>query len=189
MSRPKYQRHDARKYDLRRSTRWIDHRGERYGRLLCLEWIGRWHGHGYWRCQCDCGRQAIVTWHNRTLSCGCANGAANKVRDFTTLREDGTWRHNLAKRITLPDGRVFQSIEALARHVGCVRDTMCKRLRNWPPERWTEPPHPRGMGEKKHRRRWMNAKARERKTRKPQPWSAANLGDHARKEHEREGPA
>lgn len=190
MSRPAYQRHDARKYDTRRTLRWVDHRGERRGRLLCAEWVGRWKGTAFWRCLCDCGNSTIISWGwKQTLSCGCLNAENNRRRDFTVLREDGTWRHNLSKRITLPDGRVFQSITAMARIVGCTHDAMCKRLRGWPPERWLEPAHPRGKGSVKHRRKWMQAKARERRTRKPQPWSAKNLGDHAKKESEREGPA
>jgi len=186
-----YKRHDARKYETRRSSRWIDYRGERKGRLLCLEWVGRWRNGAYWKCQCDCGKQTITRWKGSDgQSCGCLNAEKLKDRNrFLVLHVDGTWRHNLGQQVKLPDGRVFPSKMALGRYIGISQRAIFERIKNWPPERWLEPPHPRGLGEKKHRRRWMRIKARERKTRKPQPWSAANLGDHAKKEHEREGPA
>jgi len=174
-SKKPYARHDVRKYVTTRNAKWVDHRGEKVDRLLCLEWVGRWKKRGWWRLQCDCGRVVIRQWKPGAVkSCGCLMKEARKHHQWpTTLREDGTWRHGLAKTITLPDGRGFPSIQALARYVGVGRDTMCKRIRNWPPERWTEIPHPRGVGAEKHRAGWIRSKRHPRL--RAQPWAADNI--------------
>ena len=178
-----YARHDARNYETRRSSRWIDRRGERKGRLLCLEWIGRWKGRGFWKCQCDCGRQCIVEWVNTTRSCGCLQTEVRRKRDWSTLRLDGTWGHVHAKPVTLPDGRVFPSKMALARYIGIGQHAMDSRLATWPPERWLEPPHPRGLGEKKHRKAWIRSKRH--KSLRPQPWSSAVYHEINRRRREK----
>ena len=181
-----YQRHDARKYDTRRSHRWIDYRGQRKGRLLCMEWVGRWKKAGYWRCQCDCGKICIVQWTGHALSCGCLNDEQRKKRNnFVVQHIDGMWRNNRAKPVTLPDGRVFPSMIALGRYIGISQRAIIERLRSWPPERWLEPPHPRGLGEKKHRKAWIRGKRH--KSLRPQPWSSAVY--HEINRRRREGPA
>lgn len=167
-------RHDARKYDLTRNYKWVDHRGEKSGRLLCMEWIGRWHGRGWWRCQCDCGAVVIRKWKpGNTTSCGCANREANKKRVFDTLREDGTWRHGLARKITLPDGRGFASMTAAARQLGLSLAAFKNRMAHWPPERWLEPARPRGRGAERHRKAWIRSKRHPRL--RAQPWAADNI--------------
>lgn len=49
--------------------------GRRFGRLTVLSFDGNRGGKYYWRCQCDCGREAVVAQTNllrgRTKSCGC----------------------------------------------------------------------------------------------------------------------
>ena len=50
--------------------------GERYGRLLVLEYSGKDHrGKHLWRCRCDCGNEKIVVGDNlssgKSNSCGC----------------------------------------------------------------------------------------------------------------------
>lgn len=52
-----------------------DIRGQRFGRLVAIEPVGR-DAHGYvtWRCKCDCGNEKIVSFKNigkGTSSCGC----------------------------------------------------------------------------------------------------------------------
>ena len=53
-----------------------DRTGERYGRLLVLEYSGKDHrGKHLWRCRCDCGNEKIVVGDNlssgKSNSCGC----------------------------------------------------------------------------------------------------------------------
>jgi hypothetical protein len=56
----------------------IDITGQRFGRLVVLEDIGRVHGFVYWLCQCDCGAKTSVISNNllrnKSRSCGCMRG-------------------------------------------------------------------------------------------------------------------
>jgi hypothetical protein len=158
-----------------RGLRFQDHAGEQHGRLLCLEWLGRWKKRSFWRAQCDCGRTVELRWRAGILSCGCLNEEAGQMRDFRVQRIDGTWGHVNAKRIVLADGRRFETVHELAQCVGISDNAMHHRLHHWPAERWLEPGMPRGRGEKKHRRRIMDEKHAARLTRKPQPWAVANI--------------
>ena len=49
----------------------IDRTGQRFGRLVAVEYLGR----SKWRCKCDCGGETIATGTNlkngNTRSCGC----------------------------------------------------------------------------------------------------------------------
>jgi hypothetical protein len=187
----KVKRHDARNYDRSRGRglRWTDRAGEKHGRLLCLEWVGRWKKRQFWRCQCDCGRIVICRWRNGTLSCGCLGEEAGRMRDFRVQAIDGTWRHARARRIIMPDGRRFETLHELARFAGISESAAHYRVKHWPVERWLEPGMPRGRGEKKHRRRLINEKHKARRTRKPRPWSAANIEiANARRRRERSAP-
>lgn len=67
--------------------------GNRYGRLVVLEYAGSYKGRGaQWRCICDCGREVIVFSYSlregKTRSCGCLN------RDINIARNT---KHGLAK--------------------------------------------------------------------------------------------
>lgn len=50
-----------------------DIRGQKFGRLLAVEYVGD----GRWKCKCDCGRESTasvsVLRKGRTVSCGCFN--------------------------------------------------------------------------------------------------------------------
>lgn len=55
--------------------RFIDRRGEKYGKLTVMELVA--HGkHSSWLCHCDCGKDIIVSGSNlvtgNTTSCGCS---------------------------------------------------------------------------------------------------------------------
>lgn len=158
-----------------RGLRFQDHTGEKHGRLLCLEWLGRWKKRSFWRALCDCGRIVELRWRGGALSCGCLNEEAGKMRDFRVQRVDGTWGHVRARRIVFDDGQRFESLQELADHIGISHNAMHQRFLHWPKERWREPGMPRGRGEKKHRRRLINEKHAARLTRKPQPWSRATI--------------
>lgn len=54
----------------------LDLKGERYGRLVVLEYAGKnVHSQTMWRCRCDCGEQVVVgvstLRSGHTRSCGC----------------------------------------------------------------------------------------------------------------------
>jgi len=53
-------------------------KGERFGRLVALEIVGRENRVMVWRCQCDCGKTrdvAVVRLRSgKTRSCGCLRG-------------------------------------------------------------------------------------------------------------------
>lgn len=55
----------------------IELAGQRFGRLVVLEFAGREKGNGnaLWKCQCDCGNVVVTSGHRLrkgiTTSCGC----------------------------------------------------------------------------------------------------------------------
>ena len=55
--------------------RFIDITGERYGRLVVLNFAGLLSGRTSWLCKCDCGNEVITSSNSlrrgRTQSCGC----------------------------------------------------------------------------------------------------------------------
>ncbi|MGO8948479.1 MAG: hypothetical protein ACLQUY_12625 [Ktedonobacterales bacterium] len=58
---------------------YVEHTGERYGRLTVIEYAGKEFKRGSWyrawRCLCDCGQSITVLWPDlkdgSTRSCGC----------------------------------------------------------------------------------------------------------------------
>jgi hypothetical protein len=81
------------RYDNKNSRPIIDITGQRYGRLTVIEKIGRKNKHTYWKCQCDCGKEVIVTSNGlrtgKTKSCGCLKKEISR-KAFET--------HGLSKR-------------------------------------------------------------------------------------------
>lgn len=55
--------------------KFIDITGQRFGRLVVQERVGKLHGGALWRCLCDCGKTYDVSSnslrHGGTNSCGC----------------------------------------------------------------------------------------------------------------------
>lgn len=55
----------------------LDLTGQRFGRLVAVEFLCRLNLHSMWKCVCDCGNETIVTLNNlrknHTTSCGCAS--------------------------------------------------------------------------------------------------------------------
>jgi hypothetical protein len=74
----------ARLVDERRAvsmSKTVDMRGERVGRLLVIGRAGSFTGgKAAWVCECDCGRDVIVTGahlrEGNTVSCGCKRDAS-----------------------------------------------------------------------------------------------------------------
>ena len=67
-----------------------DETGNRYGRLLVTEYVGRSPGktkHPRFLCLCDCGKEVVVTGtnlrQNHTTSCGCLR----EEKKFAALKE------------------------------------------------------------------------------------------------------
>lgn len=72
------------------------HIGERYGKLVVIEYLGRItnkkFGLRYWRCLCDCGNETIVSTSllicGHTQSCGC--GRIDAI-SYTYKNITGVW--------------------------------------------------------------------------------------------------
>lgn len=85
--------------------RYKDISGERYGRLVAIERVGKdKHGNSLWRCQCDCGGEAVVRMsalrYGDTRSCGCLHEKRLEGKRFgrlTAIKKVGvaTNRHNI----------------------------------------------------------------------------------------------
>lgn len=63
----------------------IDMTGERYGRLVAIDWDHRdSSGHAHWRFACDCGGETVAHGGNvragRTTSCGCVHREMSAAR-------------------------------------------------------------------------------------------------------------
>jgi hypothetical protein len=63
----------------------IDMRGQRYGRLIALDFDHRGpSGHAHWRFRCDCGREIVACGGNvrtgSTSSCGCLHRELSAAR-------------------------------------------------------------------------------------------------------------
>lgn len=72
-----------------------DIKGQRFGRLVVTELIGRRHNRTYWRCQCDCGNvcEAPVNMlvKGEKVSCGCKNAEnRNNLKYYDRGIVDGT---------------------------------------------------------------------------------------------------
>ena len=76
--------------------------GERFGRLVVVDYIGRRNNKTYWRCKCDCGNICEAPTNLLTtgqkVSCGCKN-EENKlsVRSFDKGLVDGTMTNYIPK--------------------------------------------------------------------------------------------
>lgn len=93
----------------------IDLTGQRFGRLLVLEYRrAGGGGAAYWRCLCDCGTEKLVTGgslrRNNTRSCGCLKSDVLTARNFKhglmtrtgRTRTYNSWQQMIA-RTTNPD--------------------------------------------------------------------------------------
>ena len=63
--------------------KFVDRRGQKYGRLTPIEVVGKnKHGQMVWKCKCDCGNVVVVDSNSlgrgNTKSCGCLNDDVRK---------------------------------------------------------------------------------------------------------------
>lgn len=63
------------KYDLK---------GNHYGKLTVISYYGSIHGHRYWKCLCECGKEIVARgshlYSGNIKSCGCLISEKNKER-------------------------------------------------------------------------------------------------------------
>lgn len=68
--------------------------GQRFGRLVCIEYAGKTGKNqaSSWRCRCDCGNEKVVLGaslkRGRTTSCGCYQKeklAENRPKDYSKI--------------------------------------------------------------------------------------------------------
>ena len=90
--------------------------GQRFGRLVALEPVGRDKYNGIlWKCQCDCGNTRIVHCHNltsgNTKSCGCLHKeqavALHLTHGMSHSSEYSTWKFML-QRCENPNHKHFK---------------------------------------------------------------------------------
>lgn len=89
----------------------VDLTGQRFGRLVCVEHLGREHHSSMWRCLCDCGEsikaQATALKSGARLSCGCYR----RERMGTLMRKHGE-RGGAARAKTSPEYKAWDSMKA-----------------------------------------------------------------------------
>ena len=66
--------------------------GNKYGRLTATERQGsNKHGHAYWMCKCDCGKQHRATASNLksglVISCGCSRRIPRNKMNIKNLNK------------------------------------------------------------------------------------------------------
>lgn len=70
----------------------VDMTGQRFGLLVCVEFVEIKSHNSYWRCKCDCGNECIVGRNHlldgHTKSCGC-------YHDWCTKYNNGNSTHGL----------------------------------------------------------------------------------------------
>lgn len=86
--------------------RFINHIGERFGRLVVLECLPEKdiHRHTQWKCLCDCGNHTITTTLNRTKSCGClhaelASARCSAMKQENPISKTKEYRSSLRSRL------------------------------------------------------------------------------------------
>lgn len=109
----------------------IDLTGDRYGRLLVVEFIGfSSHGKSVWLCECDCGKTHEVLSGSlrsgRTKSCGCL-----RVEVSCQQLEE---RFDLKRRFIAFGGKE-QDLASWARDLGISSQVLQWRLQRWSKER------------------------------------------------------
>ena len=91
--------------------------GQRFGRLVALEPIGKdKHNQVMWKCRCDCGKECVVIGHSlicgNTRSCGCLQkeivGTLKRTHGMSCSSTYLSW-HNMIQRCENPKAINFQN--------------------------------------------------------------------------------
>ena len=90
----------------------VNLRGKKFGRLIVLKETGRKRRKVTWLCQCDCGKQKIITSTHLvsgdTVSCGCYNREllakknilnlqGQKIKNLLVLKQHGRTKYKQVK--------------------------------------------------------------------------------------------
>ena len=89
--------------------------GQRFGKLVVVEFVEIRKGRAYWKTQCDCGNEKIISVSgltNGTKSCGCLPTGRKKSRKNKGLLHNepcyGIWK-GMKDRCTKPNHHAFSS--------------------------------------------------------------------------------
>lgn len=89
------------------SSRALQLKGQRFGRLIAIEIAGKQRKMNTWRCICDCGNETITTAtrlkSGKTRSCGCLAGERHGMAGTRTYRIWGLMKD----RCNNPKSRVY----------------------------------------------------------------------------------
>lgn len=98
---------------IKRNWRFQDITGQRYGRLLVIEFSHTQTKRTMWRCQCDCAAIVVVSANNlrrgKQVSCGCKkrdNGADRRTHGMVGTPEYESWQHAKGRCFN-PDDKSF----------------------------------------------------------------------------------
>lgn len=83
--------------------------GERFGKLVVIEQVGKKHGSALLRCKCDCGKEKnIVNYsllNGNSKSCGC--GCLHITHGMSKTRINGIW-FNMIQRCQNPHNTAYK---------------------------------------------------------------------------------
>jgi len=95
-----------------RGNRLLDLSGQRFGRLVVLEFVGEFVNRYLWLCRCDCGKMKQIRGNSlrrgRTVSCGCyrieRTRGANVIHGHRQYKQSRTYRSYISakRRCTVP---------------------------------------------------------------------------------------
>lgn len=111
------------------SSRALQLKGQRFGRLIAIEIAGKQRKMNTWRCICDCGNETITTAtrlkSGKTRSCGCLAGEKHGMAGTRTYR---IWTL-MKDRCNNPRSNIYKNFSQRQAHVDLSRqDPGCNRL-------------------------------------------------------------
>ena len=81
--------------------RFVDLKGQKFGRLTAIEYMGQKCHSSLWRCRCDCGNESIVFGGNlkkgNTSSCGCLFNEMFEMHGLKDTRLYRVWANIKAR--------------------------------------------------------------------------------------------
>ena len=110
---------------------WSDLAGQRFGRLVAVEWLPGENGRrGQWNCRCDCGSYTPVFAANlmrgKTRSCGCIRHGER----FREERQDIKNRKGLCYNVRCPKRNNYRPTVWSCSHCKGCPDRKLKRGAN-----------------------------------------------------------
>ena len=110
-----------------------DIKGQRFGKLVVLEFREMRNHNATWLCQCDCGNQAVVLsrclLNGDTKSCGCIHNEQlamrNKTQNFNRYKTHGLSNTKLYKRWVKIKSRCYNKNDKSYKYYGARGITVC----------------------------------------------------------------